>query len=128
MKRNRYKRHHIPRKQPLPFAQRLTAWLMLILTIALALVLMGQAAEARVGLHYEVGEWPETEYQWANVNASKVNFRAAPSLEADVVARYSRGTCVEVVSVWDGWAEVLHHNHLHTGALYVWAEYLDIVD
>lgn len=41
MKRNRYKRHRIPRKQPLPAGQRMTAWLMMILAAALALVLIG---------------------------------------------------------------------------------------
>ena len=42
MKSNMHKRHRIPRKQPLPAGQRLTAWLMLLLTVALALVLAGQ--------------------------------------------------------------------------------------
>lgn len=124
----RFAHHRLPRKSRMPIAQRLTAWLIMILLVALVMVAMGQAAEAKVGLHYAVGEWPETAYKWANVNAYKVNFRDAPSLYADIVATYSWGTCVEVVSVWDGWAEVLHHNHLHNGALYVWAEYLDIVD
>lgn len=127
MRSNMYKRHRIPRRQPLPFGQRMCLWMMMILMAGLLLSLVGQA-QAKVGIHYEVGEYPETPYRWANVNAYQVNFRAAPSLEADVVAHYSWGTCVEVVSVWDGWAEVLHHNHLHNGALYVWAEYLDIVD
>jgi len=44
MKSNMYKRHRIPRKQPLPAGQRLTAWLMLLLTVALALVLIGGRA------------------------------------------------------------------------------------
>lgn len=44
MKRNMYKRHRIPRKQPLPIGQRLTAWLMMMLLIALVLVLIGGRA------------------------------------------------------------------------------------
>ena len=44
MKSNMHKRHRIPRKQPLPVGQRLTAWLMLLLTVALALVLIGGRA------------------------------------------------------------------------------------
>ena len=38
MKSNMHKRHRIPRKQPMPVAQRLTAWLMLLLTVALVLI------------------------------------------------------------------------------------------
>lgn len=117
-------RHRIPRKSPMPAGQKLTLWLMVILLSAILLVLLGQPAQAKVGVHYEVGEYPETVYQWATVNGYQVNFREAPSLDADIAATYSWGTAVEVVSVWDGWAEVLHHNHLNTGALYVWAEYL----
>lgn len=44
MKRNMHKRHRIPRKQPLPIGQRLTAWLMMLLLIALVLVLIGGRA------------------------------------------------------------------------------------
>lgn len=44
MKTNMYKRHRIPRKQPLPFGQRLTAWLMLIVLAALVMVLIGGRA------------------------------------------------------------------------------------
>lgn len=35
----RWQRHRLPRKSRMPLDQRLTAWLMLMLTIALALVL-----------------------------------------------------------------------------------------
>lgn len=123
----RWQRHKMPRKSTVQTMERLMAWLLMLLVVALVMVLAGQA-EAMVGVHYDVGEYPETVYKWANVNACQVNFRAAPSLDADIVATYSWGTCVEVVSIWDGWAEVLHHNHLQSGALYVWAEYLDIVE
>lgn len=44
MKSNMYKRHRIPRKQPLPIGQRLIAWLMLILLVALVMVLIGGRA------------------------------------------------------------------------------------
>ena len=127
MRSNMHKRHRIPRKQPMNTEQKVCVWLIIILLAQLALALtIGGGAEAKV--LYDVGEWPETEYRWANVNAYRVNFREWPDLEAPVAAQYSVGTCVEVVNVWDGWAEVLHHNHLGSGALYVWAEYLDFVD
>lgn len=38
----RWQKHKLPRKAPLPFGQRLTAWMMLILAVSLALVLTGQ--------------------------------------------------------------------------------------
>ena len=38
----RYQKHKRPRKSAMPIGQRLTAWLMLLLAIALALVLAGQ--------------------------------------------------------------------------------------
>lgn len=38
----RWQRHHMPRKSRMPASQRLLAWLMLMLAIALALVLLGQ--------------------------------------------------------------------------------------
>lgn len=124
----RWQKHKMPRKSSVQTLERLMAWLLILLMFSAALVMLCQTAQARVGVHYAVGEYPETVYQWANVNGYQVNFRAAPSLDADIVATYSWGTCVEVVSIWDGWAEVLHHNHLQSGALYVWAEYLDIVE
>lgn len=124
----RWQRHKLPRKSSVQTLERLLAWLLILLMFSAALVMLCQTAQARVGVHYAVGEYPETTYQWANVNAYQVNFRAAPSTDADIVATYSWGVAVEVISVWDGWAEVLHHNHLQSGALYVWAEYLDFVD
>lgn len=124
----KYQRHRLPRKSSVHIVERLAAWLLILLMFAIALVMLGQSAQAKVGIHYAVGEYQETAYQWANVNAYQVNFRKAPAMDADIAATYSWGTCVEVVSVWNGWAEVLHHNHLHNGALYVWAEYLDFVD
>lgn len=44
MKKNMHNRHRIPRKQPLPIGQRLTAWLMMLVLIALVLVLIGGRA------------------------------------------------------------------------------------
>lgn len=41
MKSNMYKRHRIPRKQPLPTTQRVCLWLMALLGVSLALVLAG---------------------------------------------------------------------------------------
>lgn len=41
MKSNMYKRHRIPRRQPLPEGQRLCLWMMMLLGTALALVLIG---------------------------------------------------------------------------------------
>lgn len=38
----RWQKHKLPRKTPLPFWQRLTAWMMLILVVSLAVVLAGQ--------------------------------------------------------------------------------------
>lgn len=38
----RYQTHHLPRASHTPLCQRLTAWLMLILAVALAVVLAGQ--------------------------------------------------------------------------------------
>ena len=38
----RYQTHHLPRASQTPLCQRLTAWLMLILAVALAVVLAGQ--------------------------------------------------------------------------------------
>lgn len=38
----RWQRHKTPRKQPLPAGQRLMAWMMLLLIIALAMVLLAQ--------------------------------------------------------------------------------------
>lgn len=38
----RWQRHRLPRKSRMPAGQRLLAWLMMILVIALALVLLGQ--------------------------------------------------------------------------------------
>lgn len=38
----RWQKHRIPRKSPMPFWQRLTAWMMLILVVSLAMVLAGQ--------------------------------------------------------------------------------------
>lgn len=38
----RYQRHQLPRASQTPLCQRLTAWLMLILSVALAVVLAGQ--------------------------------------------------------------------------------------
>ena len=37
-----YQTHHLPRASHTPLCQRLTAWLMLILAVALAVVLAGQ--------------------------------------------------------------------------------------
>ena len=124
----RWQKHKPPRKSTVQTVERLLAWMLILLMLAAAFVMMCQNAKAMVGSHYAVGEYPKTVYKWANVNGYQVNFRAAPSMDADIVATYSWGTCVEVVSIWDGWAEVLHHNHLQSGALYVWAEYLDIVE
>lgn len=38
----RWQRHKTPRKQPLPAGQRLMAWMMMLLIIALAMVLLAQ--------------------------------------------------------------------------------------
>lgn len=38
----RYQKHRLPRKSPIPISQRLLAWLMMILTVALAVVMIGQ--------------------------------------------------------------------------------------
>lgn len=38
----RYQTHHLPRASHTPLCQRLTAWLMLILAVALALAMAGQ--------------------------------------------------------------------------------------
>lgn len=38
----RWQKHKLPRKTPLPFWQRLTAWMMLILSVALMLVVIAQ--------------------------------------------------------------------------------------
>lgn len=38
----RYQTHHLPRASHTPLCQRLTAWLMLITAVALAVVLAGQ--------------------------------------------------------------------------------------
>lgn len=40
----RWQKHRFPRKSPIPFSQKLLAWLMLILTAALVVVLIGQPA------------------------------------------------------------------------------------
>lgn len=38
----RWQKHRIPRKSPLPFWQRLTAWLMMLLSAAIVLVMICQ--------------------------------------------------------------------------------------
>ena len=38
----RWQKHRIPRKSPLPFRQRLTAWLMMLLSAAIVLVMICQ--------------------------------------------------------------------------------------
>lgn len=38
----RWQKHRIPRKSPMPFWQRLTAWLMMLLSAAIVLVMICQ--------------------------------------------------------------------------------------
>ena len=100
--------------------------MILIVAAALVLVLLGSAAQA-AGIHTPVGVWPESEYglPWGMVNAWDVNFRSGPGLEYEVLEVWSLGTAVEVISIEDGWAQVLRWTHPEP--MWVWAEYLDIV-
>ena len=109
-----------------PASQRLLAWLIMIVTLMLVLSVLNGAEAA--GIHTPVGEWPESEYgyQWATVNAMDVNFRAGPGLEFGVVEVWSLGAAVEVVGIENGWAQVLRWTQPEP--MWVWAEYLDIVE
>lgn len=127
MKSSMHKRHRIPRKQPLPFGQRLCAWLLMILLAAMLLVMIGQgSAEGHAGMVN--GQFPEPKYglQWATVNAYQVNFRQGPGTEYDVVETWSWGVAVEVLGVQDGWAQVLRYTQ--PAPMWVRMEYLDFVD
>lgn len=120
------KKHRFPRKSPIPASQRLLAWLIMIVTLMLVLALLNSAEAC--GIHTPVGTLPESEHglPWGTVNAFDVNFREGPGLEYAVVETWSLGAAVEVVSIEDGWAQVLRWTQPEP--MWVWAEYLDIVE
>lgn len=128
MNENMNQKHRIPRKQPLPPFQKLLIGLMVILLIELVVIIHMEAKAYDQCKPPLQDGWTTEDYRWANLRENGVAFRQAPSITSEVVARYNRGICVEVVSVHGGWAEVLHYNHLSTGALYVRLEQLEFVD
>ncbi len=56
------------------------------------------------------------------INASDVNFRAQPDTSSDIIGKFEQGTEVEIVSVADGWCEVVYEGM--TG--YVSADYVEV--
>lgn len=126
MKKRRIPRRRFPRKSPIPASQRLLAWLIMITAVMLVLTLLN-GVEA-CGIHTPVGEWPESEYgyPWGTVNAFNVNFRAGPGLEYEVLETWSVGCAAEVIRIENGWAQVLRWTRPEP--MWVWAEYLDIVE
>lgn len=108
-----------------PHSQRLLAWLIMIVTLMLVLTLLSSSEAC--GIHTPVGVWPESEHglPWGTVNAMDVNFHSGPGLEYEVLEVWSLGSAVEVISIEDGWAQVLRWTHPEP--MWVWAEYLDIV-
>lgn len=121
----RYQKHKRPRRPDPSIARRVIAVLLLLLLISIAGYTCGTAF-ARIGIHYEVGEYPETDCQWATVNGWKVNFRGGPGKDYPILEQWSMGAGVEVMEVQDGWAKVMRYTHPYP--MYVWAEYLDFVD
>lgn len=120
------KKHRFPRKSPIPANQRLLAWLIMIVTLMLVLTLLSSAEAC--GIHTPVGVWPESEHglPWGTVNAMDVNFRSGPGLEHEVIEVWSLGAAVEVIGIENGWAQVLRWTQPEP--MWVWAEYLDIVE
>lgn len=121
----RYQKHKRPRRPDASITQRVIAVLLILLLVSIAGYTCG-AAFAKIGVHYEVGEYPETAYQWATVNGWKVNFRGGPGMDYPILEQWSMGAGVEVMEVVDGWAKVMRYTHPYP--MYVWAEYLDFVD
>lgn len=129
-----------PRKPVTTTVQQVLAVLIIMLTFALALVMLGQAhaqaqeVKATIARSEEMRTSTQPHFlltghglPWATVNAWDVLFREGPGKQYDVAQRWSVGTAVEVVQVLDnGWAMVLHHTH--DTPMYVWAEYLDFAE
>ena len=66
---------------------------------------------------------PETETKVVGkITGNRVNFRTKPSTSSDVIGKFDNGTEVEVVSVANGWCEVVYNGM--TG--YVSGDYVEI--
>lgn len=123
-------KHRRPRKAFVPLSQRLTAWLMMLLAVALVCVLLGNAsAELKP---YFSGSAAHDQYRdggglpWAILTANDVNFRAGPGLHYEVVASWCYGAAVEVLGEKNGWVHALHWTCPEP--VWIWGEYLQMVE
>lgn len=65
---------------------------------------------------------PEEQSATATVNGNSVNFRAEPSIDAEVIAKLDKGTEIELLSTEDGWCQVVYDGK--TG--YISADYVAV--
>lgn len=101
----RWQKHKRPRKPDRYLAFQRVAAVAVMLALIGAIAFTCGMVFARIGIHYEVGEYPQTEYQWATVNGWKVNFRGGPGKDYPILEQSSMGAGVEVIKVQDGWAK-----------------------
>ena len=117
-----------PRKPTIPLSQRLLAWVIMILTVALVWVLLEGNAVADVS---PIPPWENEQmkhgYPWATITGSRVNMRTGPGTEYKSVAQWGVGTAVEVVRVEGEWAGCLHWAHLDR-TVWIHTDYLDMVE
>lgn len=117
-----------PRKPRIPLSQRLTAWLLMILLVALVWVLLaGNAAEAVEPIAPWENEQLQHGYPWATITGNQVNMRTGPGTKYKSVAQWGVGTAVEVVRVEGSWAECLHWAHLDS-TVWICTDYLEFVE